>query len=98
MELTCPVCGLPVRHEFLAANRITCESCGTELAKARFRGYKWLRFGVCFGIAVAICWRKHWGSFTIFVVSSYALPLLFFWDLQIARFFPIARLVPVSNL
>jgi hypothetical protein len=33
-----------------------------------------------------------------FVVSFYALPLLFLWDREIARFFPPARFVPASNL
>jgi hypothetical protein len=33
-----------------------------------------------------------------FVVSFYALPLLFLWDLEIAKFFPPTGFVPASNL
>lgn len=34
----------------------------------------------------------------IFVVSFYALPVLWFWDAEIAKFFPPTRLIPELNL
>jgi hypothetical protein len=34
----------------------------------------------------------------VFVVSFYALPLLWFWDTEVAKFFPPTRFVPGFEL
>ena len=34
----------------------------------------------------------------VFVVSFYALPFIFLWDAEVAKFFPPTRFVPASKL
>src|SRR3981081_4594876 len=93
----CPVCRASVATELIGAPSCECPNCHTELIRLRGRGYMWLRAVICCGAAVAICWTKHLGSFMVFVVSFYALPLFFIWDSEISKFFPPTKLEPATG-
>jgi len=60
--------------------------------------YAWLRGGICLGIAIAAARVRGFDwSFLIFVVSFYAIPVVFLWDSIAFGLFPPTAFQPVHS-
>ena len=60
--------------------------------------YRWARGGLCLALAIFAAKLKGFDwSFLIFVVSAYALPAFFFWDIFALDMFPPTRFEPTRS-
>ncbi len=87
-ERVCPLCRGRLVKDNIRLYRFNCPHCFKALNPCFFPGYRWVRYLITLGAALAWAWHRGWsGSFVIFVVSFYQLPLLFLWDLIVRDFF-----------
>ena len=93
----CPLCKGELLSEDVPPGKFTCKHCCKLLQPSYFRGYLWVR-GLCCG-AGGVIWAFHsrfGGSFLVFVIALYALPLMVAWDLIVQKLFLPKRLEPVG--
>ena len=84
----CPLCHGFLLPKDIRVFRFDCPHCLKTLTPCYFPGYSWIRALVCIGIAIAFAWHRGWhDSSIIFVLSLYALPIMFLWDLTVHTFF-----------
>src|ERR1700730_14997592 len=87
-ERVCPTCQGSLPKDRVRLRRFDCPHCFERLEPIFFPGYHWARFFITLGLALA--WASHggWmGSFVIFVISFYQLPLIFLWDWIFPEFY-----------
>lgn len=94
----CPECKGILTRESVRLAPFNCPYCAKCIKPARRPGYLWLRTLVCAIIAIAIArWRGFDWSFLIFVVSLYAVPVFFLWDVLIFKMFPPTKFEAVVS-
>jgi hypothetical protein len=94
----CPLCQGTLTLETIRASQFDCPHCTKLIRPVHRRSYLWLRGALCAVVAVgAVKLRGFDWSFLIFVISLYALPALFFWDVIVSRMFPPTKFEPVPS-
>ncbi len=97
-ERVCPFCRGGLRRKDIRLYRFDCPHCFKALKPCFFPGYLWVRSLTSFGMGLAWAWHRGWtGSFVIFVVSFYALPVMILWDLVVRDFFLPKKIVPATS-
>lgn len=92
----CPACQGDLTLATILAAQIICPHCEKVLRPSK--GYLWVRFLICFA-AGAITAKLRTGfdwSFLIFVVSFYAILVLFLWNATLYRLFPPRRFEAIA--
>jgi hypothetical protein len=94
----CPECKGILTPETIRPGPFNCPYCAKYIRPIRRRSHLWLRIVVCGVIAVVTARLRGFDwSFLIFVVSFYALPVLFLWDVIVFKLFPPTRFESVSS-
>jgi hypothetical protein len=94
----CPVCKGILTPETIRPGPFNCPYCAKYIRPIRRRSYLWLRIVVCGVVAVMTARLRGFDwSFLIFVVSFYALPMLFLWDVIVFKLFPPTKFESVSS-
>src|SRR5271163_2165320 len=97
-QCVCPFCQGSVSRKDIRAFRFDCPHCFKGLAPCYFRGYLWVRGFSCFGAALVVAWHAGWtGSFVIFVVGFYFLPMVLVWDWAVREFFLPSKIEPAPT-
>ncbi len=88
----CPNCSAVLTRPTIRAWRFDCPECVKQIRPVHRSSYWWVRGGVCAALAIGAALLKGfpWSS-VIFVVSFYALPALFFWDILVMDLLPPMR-------
>lgn len=80
--LKCPLCEGSLTRFCIRPGPFNCPNCLKQIKATRTPAYKWARIGICAALAIAVSRLRGFDwSFLVFVVSIYALPALFFWDI-----------------
>ena len=75
-----------------------CPHCLKQIRPIHRPIYRWARGGLCLALAIFAAKLKGFDwSFLIFVVSAYALPAFFFWDIFALDMFPPTRFEPTRS-
>src|ERR1035437_5177345 len=94
----CPECKGILTPETIRPGPFNCPYCAKYIRPIRRRSYIWLRIVGCGVIAVVTARLRGFDwSFLIFVVSFYALPVLFLWDVIVFKLYPPTRFESVSS-
>jgi hypothetical protein len=94
----CPNCGGALNRTAIRAGPFDCPHCLKEIRPVRAPSYRWVRGGLCAVLAIGAARLKEFDwSFLIFVVSLYALPALFFWDIFAMDLSPPMRFEPAQS-
>jgi len=88
-ERLCPTCGGNLPKDKIRLYAFDCPHSSERLEPIFFPGYQWAKFLITLGLALVWAWHGGWtGSFVIFVISFYQLPLfVFLWDLILCEFY-----------
>src|SRR5262249_49531484 len=93
----CPLCDGELLSQDVPPGKFNCIHCGKLLEPSYPRGYLWVRILFCYGIAAMWAWHAGYGgSFVVFMIGFYALPLLVAWEVIVNKFFLPKRLKPVD--
>ena len=79
------------------SQRFDCPHCLKSLRPSFFRGYRWVQYLITLVVALACAWHRWDGSFGIFLVGFYQLPLLFLWNLIVRDFFMPMKFEPAPS-
>jgi hypothetical protein len=94
----CPLCDGVLTRLAIRPGRFNCPHCLKQIRPVRQPGYRWARFGMCAAFAITLARLKGFDwSFLVFVVSVYALPALFFWDILALDLYPPTRFEPTRS-
>jgi hypothetical protein len=94
----CPICDGVLTRLAIRVGSFDCPHCLKQIRPIHGPSYRWVRGGLCAALAiVAARLRGFDWSFLIFVVSAYALPALFFWDIVVLDLSPATRFEPARS-
>ena len=96
-ERVCPLCRERLTNENISLGRFDCPHCLKSLRPSFFRGYRWVQYLITLVVALACAWHRWDGSFGIFLVGFYQLPLLFLWNLIVRDFFMPMKFEPAPS-
>jgi hypothetical protein len=83
----CPLCGGKLLSQDIPPGKFNCKHCVKELQPRFFRGYVWVRGLCCCAVGGTAAWHAGYGgSFIVFVIGVYALPVLIAWDLIVNKY------------
>ncbi len=92
----CPACDGTLTLETIRPVPFDCPHCGKSIRPSHRRSYLWLRGVLCGVVAITAAKLRGFDwSFLIFVVSLYAIPVFFLWDIIVGRMFPPTEFEPV---
>ena len=86
-ERVCPLCQRRLTKNNISLGRFDCPHCFKRLQPSFFPGYRLVQYLITLGVALAWAWHRWDGSFGIFLVGFYQLPLIFLWNLIVRGFF-----------
>jgi len=88
----CPICDGTLTRLAIRPGPFDCPHCRKQIRQIQRPSYRWARIVLCAGFAITAAKLKGFDwPFLIFVVSVYALPALFFWDILALDLFPPIR-------
>jgi hypothetical protein len=91
----CPICDGVLTRVAIRPGRFDCPHCLKQIRPIHRPIYRWARGGLCLALAIFAAKLKGFDwSFLIFVVSAYALPAFFFWDVFALDMSPPTRFDP----
>ena len=94
----CPICDGVLTRVVIRPGPFDCPNCLKQIRPIRGPGYRWVRGGLCAALAITAARLKGFDwSFLIFVVSVYAFPALFFWDIFTLDLAPPMRFEPTRS-
>jgi hypothetical protein len=94
----CPICDGALNRAAVRPGPFDCPHCLKQIRPIHRPIYRWARGGLCFALAIVAAKLKGFDwSFLIFVVSAYALPAFFFWDVLAVDLSPPTRFEPTHS-
>ena len=94
----CPICDGVLNRAAVRPGPFDCPHCLKQIRPIHRPIYRWARGGLCLALAIFAAKLKGFDwSFLIFVVSAYALPAFFFWDIFALDMFPPTRFEPTRS-
>ena len=93
----CPLCQGKLCKQDIRPLGFDCPHCFKALKPCYFSGYLWVRGLGSVGAGLIWAWHNGWtGSFVIFVLGFYALPVMLFWDLFVFEFLRPKKIEPAA--
>ena len=88
----CPICDGTLTRLAIRPYPFDCPHCRKRIRQIHRPIYRWARVALCAAFAITAAKLKGFDwSFLVFVVSAFALPAFFFWDILALDLFPPVR-------
>lgn len=94
----CPLCRGTLTRVHVRPGPFDCPTCLKRIRPVRSPEYRWARSATAAVLAITAARLKGFDwSFLVFVVSVYAVPVLFFWDIFSMDLWPPIHFEPVQS-